>query len=532
MKENYKDILERTELIIDATSTLARENNPEKNEKLLKEILYYKEIVKNVIMKKFPAKPNSNIKKYTDKLNILIEYDALYKTEFDVSEGMNINKYLYKLDNPDTLEDYNKNLLKIIDIFLNRNITLNGNTFNFNRHTRKYMNSFLKETKNNDIIEFNKNMKSVFDGIYWENNDLLKDISQNIKRIILLNSDVIKDNSYKKRVNLINKFAIDEMGYQHEMASTKLAIENMIAVDPFYIVKKFLLLKLNLNDFSLDEKIIKEKLSEIINIDRYNELSEENKDILFENICLLSNDIYEYQMLQKFDFLLKEIIDNYKNYKMKYEDELIEYKEDHIAHMKVEEELFKLYAEHKKTIAKKITPLFGERAKVNKLSNLDKKIKKLNNESSEIVAHLRTSEKELSKSKFEQYVKNNITEDSSIYDIFNVYQTSYYELASFINAHETLNIVDLQNKIEEFKEFVNGPYALNIKNIRYTEYEKLGEIIKEKYARSNIKVDPKRFDNQEFVNNINLLAFYRHIKKANLRSEEIIYYIDYLKKIK
>ena len=29
MKENYKDILERTELIIDATSTLARENNPE-----------------------------------------------------------------------------------------------------------------------------------------------------------------------------------------------------------------------------------------------------------------------------------------------------------------------------------------------------------------------------------------------------------------------------------------------------------------------------------------------------------------------
>ena len=117
----------RTELIIDATSTLARENNPEKNEKLLKEILYYKEIVKNVIMKKFPAKPNSNIKKYTDKLNILIEYDALYKTEFDVSEGMNINKYLYKLDNPDTLEDYNKNLLKIIDIFLNRNITLNGN---------------------------------------------------------------------------------------------------------------------------------------------------------------------------------------------------------------------------------------------------------------------------------------------------------------------------------------------------------------------------------------------------------------------
>ena len=160
-------------------------------------------------MKKFPAKPNSNIKKYTDKLNILIEYDALYKTEFDVSEGMNINKYLYKLDNPDTLEDYNKNLLKIIDIFLNRNITLNGNTFNFNRHTRKYMNSFLKETKNNDIIEFNKNMKGVFDGIYWENNDLLKDISQNIKRIILLNSDVIKDNSYKKRVNLINKFAID-----------------------------------------------------------------------------------------------------------------------------------------------------------------------------------------------------------------------------------------------------------------------------------------------------------------------------------
>ena len=532
MKENYKDILERTELIIKATSTLARENNPVKNEKILKEILFYKEIVKNVIMKKFPSKPNSDIKKYTDKLNILNEYDALYKTEFDVSEGMDINKYLYKLDHPDTLEDYNKNLLKIIDIFLSRNISLTSSTFNYNRHTKKYMQAFLKETKNNDIIEFNKNMKSVFDGIYWENNNLLKDISQNIKRVILLNSKTIKNNSNKKRMNLSTKFQIEENNYQLEIVSTKLAIENMMQIDPYYIVKKFVLLKLNLNNFSLDEQLIKEKLSEIINIERYDELTEDQKDILFENICLLSNDIYEYQMLSKFNFLIKEVISNYKSYKTRFEDELVEYKEEHINHMKVEEDLAKLYSEHKKTLGKKVTPFFNERVKVTKLSKLDKKIKKLNKVSSEIVNEIVEAEKELGKAKFEQYIKNNINNDSSIYDVFNVYQTNYYELASIINANETLNIIDLQNKIEEFKDFINSPYALNIKNIRYKDYEKLGDIIKEKYSKSNIKIDVTRFSNQEFVNNINLLAFYRHIKKANLRSEEIIYYIDYLKKIK
>ena len=63
---------------------------------------------------------------------------------------------------------------------------------------------------------------------------------------------------------------------------------------------------------------------------------------------------------------------------------------------------------------------------------------------------------------------------------------------------------------------------------------KMQKDIENKYQffKSLNEINALAGDNQEFVNNINLLAFYRHIKKANLRSEEIIYYIDYLKKIK
>ena len=156
MKENYNDILDRVELIIKAIPTLAKENNEEKNEKLLKEVEFYKDIVKNIITKKFPIKPNNKIKKYNDKLNILLRYETLLKADIDIGESLEINKYLYRLDNPDTLEQYNKDLLDILKVLLDRKLLVNGNTFNYNRHTKKYMNSFLRETKNEDIIQFNK----------------------------------------------------------------------------------------------------------------------------------------------------------------------------------------------------------------------------------------------------------------------------------------------------------------------------------------------------------------------------------------
>lgn len=532
MKENYNDILDRVELIIKAIPTLAKENNEEKNEKLLKEVEFYKDIVKNIITKKFPIKPNNKIKKYNDKLNILLRYETLLKADIDIGESLEINKYLYRLDNPDTLEQYNKDLLDILKVLLDRKLLVNGNTFNYNRHTKKYMNSFLRETKNEDIIQFNKNMKNVFDGIYWENRNLLKDISRNFKRVLLINNDILKEKSLEEIEKLEEKFGLNKDTYLMEIANIKLAIDNLIQTDPFYIVKKYVVLMLNLNDFKMDEEEINNTINKFMPLNYFNKLDEQSKDNFYENILLLSNDIYEYKMVQEFSFFIDEIIKNYKNYKVKYDDKLVDYKELQQNQIRVETELTENYNEHKKTLSKKTSPIFTERMKINKLSKLDKKIKKLNEDSETISTQLDKLEKELQKAKFEQYIKNNINEDSSMYDIFNVYQNNYYELAETIKTYKTLNITELQNKIEEFKEFINGSYSINIKNIRYSEYKKFGNIIVDKYSNAKINIKLENLDDINYINSLNLLSFYRNIKKANLTPDEINYYINYLKKIK
>jgi hypothetical protein len=289
---------------------------------------------------------------------------------------------------------------------------------------------------------------------------------------------------------------------------------------------------LNLNDFKMDEEEINNTINKFMPLNYFNKLDEQSKDNFYENILLLSNDIYEYKMVQEFSFFIDEIIKNYKNYKVKYDDKLVDYKELQQNQIRVETELTENYNEHKKTLSKKTSPIFTERMKINKLSKLDKKIKKLNEDSEAISTQLDKLEKELQKAKFEQYIKNNINEDSSIYDIFNVYQNNYYELAETIKTYKTLNITELQNKIEEFKEFINGSYSINIKNIRYSEYKKFGSIIVDKYSNAKINIKLENLDDINYINSLNLLSFYRNIKKANLTPDEINYYINYLKKIK
>ena len=51
-----------------------------------------------------------------------------------------------------------------------------------------------------------------------------------------------------------------------EIANIKLAIDNLIQTDPFYIVKKYVVLMLNLNDFKMDEEEIEVKIIERLSL--------------------------------------------------------------------------------------------------------------------------------------------------------------------------------------------------------------------------------------------------------------------------
>ena len=90
MRNNYEDILERVNLVINAIPFLEKENNHEKINNIKKELLLYlsytEEAIKSLSVIEIPVIPNQEIDINQKKLDKLLEYKKLYL----------INKDFYK----------------------------------------------------------------------------------------------------------------------------------------------------------------------------------------------------------------------------------------------------------------------------------------------------------------------------------------------------------------------------------------------------------------------------------------------------
>ena len=82
MRNNYEDILERVNLVINAIPFLEKENNHEKINNIKKELLLYlsytEEAIKSLSVIEIPVIPNQEIDINQKKLDKLLEYKKLY----------------------------------------------------------------------------------------------------------------------------------------------------------------------------------------------------------------------------------------------------------------------------------------------------------------------------------------------------------------------------------------------------------------------------------------------------------------------
>ncbi|MEG1309644.1 MAG: hypothetical protein RSD06_02050, partial [Bacilli bacterium] len=304
MKNNYEEILDRINLITQASSNIEKG----KIENIKKEVLIYRELVLKALRAlsevNLPVIKNKQIDVLELQKNKYLEYFKLKKACQNFKESLGINKIIYEIDNPKTLEGFNSNLKKIIEILLNIEIKVNEESFTYTPYVTNYMKEFFKEYNKED---FNKNMKSSFDGIYWENNEILSDISLNIKVILNQNEKSIKEKSNIKLTNFIKEKSIDESTAIEKLDKIKFELEELKRIEPVNIKELFLLKGENPEDYTKESANIVEARRKFITDEAFNNLGADKKEIFFENIYDLYNNIIEFENVHKFSFMLDSL---------------------------------------------------------------------------------------------------------------------------------------------------------------------------------------------------------------------------------
>lgn len=495
MVKTLEEFKERVALIVRSTAVL--EKDKERNQKSIKEFLNEATIYFNYLEALKKAKVDiyrnntldTKINELEAKKQVLENYLNINKACDNYYDYYNFNELVYKISNPHTLEDFNTNLVMIINILKEMGIFIKKEDFNYSSYVKTYMESFLENMLNQE--DFNNKMKDVFDSVYWRNHDILTDVVISIKRIIDSNEKTIKEYISKKKDKYVKEYNINETEAENALETIKISIYNTKNINLNNILDSFKS-GYNLSDFTGETDFIKNNRSKIINQSKYELLDNNDKVEVFENIVLLFNSLYEFEMNYKYSFILKEAKtifekkEEYKNgliTKNKTIEDLIKNKD------KVNASYLKISNEYNKIKAKTSGLLFNDKKKTKKIKELEDKINKLNVELSKLFDDIRNEYKEYEKVRFESMLANILTDSTSIYEVYDLYANNYFILNKVIKDNNPeLTNEEILLRISEFKNFLDSPFIKILKTIEFKSEENIGSIIEERYKLFNFDI--------------------------------------------
>src|SRR5574344_103485 len=247
MIKKYDELIKRLSDLEQFLPSLETENitlyeaNNLKIEKILKELDNYKILLENSLIDKkdslTPTAQNPNIELKEKNISSYEKILEILLASKDYKEGFKLNELLFKIKSPDLLENVNTNLIRVFEIFKQVGINISIEKVDYTMAVKKYMASFIEELGK---LTFNRQMKMVFDEIYWENPTILLDLSSNISLLLNQNDKIFKQyaNETLNKVLIQNKLDKNKIFeyYLKEKNDLKLLLET----DKYLNVNKFL----------------------------------------------------------------------------------------------------------------------------------------------------------------------------------------------------------------------------------------------------------------------------------------------------
>lgn len=452
-------------------------------------------------------KENKSIEEQKQEIEKIEEILEILDTAKTSYEKMGIDKRIYKLSKfyKENLESINEEIYKCIKKFSEVGVALTADDFDYSIYVNEYMNSFFKEMEKGNINS--EEIKNIFEQIYWKCPDIIIHIELNLRYLYMKNQKNIDKYYEIKRERLQKRLGETPEEILNKEENLKIKLEQEIDTDKFLIIQKFLDGTLDTKDY--EETRIKAEYIKLIP----EEMLVPSKEEIDINSIKFLNSLYEYKNYLKFKYI-------YEDVKKKYL-EIDQHKNSYSSIKKEIESKEKKLKKINKNINRK--KLFGNKSKQ------EKDIAEYNSTILEIKSLYKNLDTE------EIYVKiaKNISKNSSIFDTLQFASKFYsYLVECIIENNKDITPPQIEELIDELRNFVKNPNIIIIKNITILEEKNIPIIISDRYRLLNFQITKDDINETNFdslISSLQKIKNYHNIKESNIDLNDMEFICEFNK---
>lgn len=413
-----------------------------------------------------------------------------------------------KEDKDISLDDINKSIKEFINSLKIIGISLTKDDFNYSMFTYNYMVEFFKDN--------NSNLKEIFESIYWECPDFLKHLKLNLWSILDKYKKEIDNYTEKYRIELLknNNISFDRMIPEYYDRLLKLDVS--IRRDEYSNLQLFLNKKRNISDYLDDSNVRKNNFNSLLLNEEFDKLSEANKNKFYFEILDLSKTLSMLKLYYRYEFIIKDIQEKFSKRvenKNVYENKLKEIKKEESKRKKI----------------------FSNYLKGNGIGFLakkdDKKISSSKLEMNEQIIKLYNLYTELHDLEIVYNINKNLSDVSSLYDLFMLAYSSYFYLEKiFIDKFSEDDNFIFSDELNKYFEFIYNPDNEFLTKINgFVAYD-IADIISDKYKLFEINVDKDSIMKDSIdstIDTVNFIKLIKDISDSNLSLYEINFIVKF-----
>ena len=420
-----------------------------------------------------------------------IEYSTLKLSDVRVtsSEKMNLDYLFFKLENSldSNLADENAILLQIFGLFKACGVELTDKDFQYSENVGLYIKALLS----ND-----PNIQDVFNKIYWQTPDIMKQIEMNIKHLYYKNESKLDEFFKTKYANF--DFQTFIANHRSQVNAAEQAKHQSVK----YIYDLFVEKKYDIDDF-----IVESRIQDLISALLIDPSSNRN----YENLYKLKKSLNEYKGFTKFEYIIEDFRDLFNK----------------------KEEYKGVFSNKLKDIGKKEKTLFGLNKKLTKtgLFKLNKtKAADVRLQRNNIIGELVKDYAELDELKIKECISKYVNAETDYYDVlkFTSYNFNYF-ITLLGKDNEELTLENIDAHLLELNKFIYDSKCEILNNISISEMKDIPKIISEMYKLNSITVDENKLTKEQidkFIEIVDKLLIYFDIYTLMINLKEIKFIIQ------
>ena len=434
--------------------------------------------------------PEDKSDQYEKGIKEVDEYLYLVKLNANISNGfkLGLDFIVASIQEDSSLEDINQVLKKFIDRLQELGIVLSSQDFSYTMFTEQYMSAFLRNSSS-------EVMKDVFEKIYFTCPDIKMQLKMNLIHILEKNKPQLEKYVANLKNKLYTEHQVNSSNVIEKYTVVRYQSGNEVATDPYYNTTLFTEGKKKISDYLEDSPARAKNYNMFAVGGDYASLNEEDKNHYNSAVMGLYLTLNELKKYYRYEFILKDLLERYKNKdsaKGEYASKKKEFE-------KAEKTRLSIYKEYQKACGIGLFAKKNDVKRKNAMLKMNEHIRNLN-------------------SLYQEYRDlditnklNKLSESASIYDLFSAALTSFPFLEKCFKKEEMFAEKSLEENVEEYFKFIYNPNNSVLRKINvFADYDVIS-VVAEKYKLLNLVVtsemiDPDNIDaTMESVRFINLI---------------------------